>query len=158
LTKRGEDPQRHPDTGQLVTDGGADARRRSVGFTGARHDPRHRLDNGIHRRLVEIGAVHAEARDARVDEARVERFERGEVELPRSHGAGLHVLDEHVAASGELPEHVSCRFDTQVENHTALPSLLAQRRDRDVARAEGSVVILGGSDAGIRAPPDVTIG
>ena len=66
----------------------ADARRRPPGLAGDRHVAADRLDDEIERGIVLVFALGAEAGDRALDDARVDRRERGVVDLQPLQHAG----------------------------------------------------------------------
>ena len=76
LQQRDEDAHRAEDPGGEIGDRDADAHRTLAGQAGDRHQPAHALGDLIEAGPVAIGAVLAEAGDAGIDQARIDRPQR----------------------------------------------------------------------------------
>src|SRR3989442_1596850 len=66
-----------------------------------RHDPAHRLEQGIEAGALLVGAVGAEGGDGGVDELRIDRSQRLVVHPQALDDPGAHVLHHHVGVARE---------------------------------------------------------
>src|SRR5262249_52765752 len=72
LKQRHQDAERTEETGREIGDRDADPHRASTGLAGDGHEAAHALRDLVEAGPVAVGTVLAEARDAGVDEARIE--------------------------------------------------------------------------------------
>jgi hypothetical protein len=101
-----------------------------------RHDPAHGLQQRVEAGAVAVGAVGAERRDRRVDDARVEAPERGVVDAEPMHHARTHVLHHHVGAHGQAVHDGAAVGRLQVEGDGPLapvPAVEARQLAEGVA-------------------------
>ena len=81
-----------------IGDRDADAHRALARQAGDRHQPAHALRDLVEARPLAIGPVLAEARDAGVDEARVERLQALVIDAEPELHVGPVILDHDVGA------------------------------------------------------------
>ncbi|MGY3220527.1 hypothetical protein ACVIM5_001134 [Bradyrhizobium sp. USDA 4512] len=90
------------------------------GAPGHRHQAAHALRDLIEARPLVIGAVLAEAGDAAIDDARVDRGEALIVDAELLLHVGAEILDHDVGLGGEALEHGEPALVFQVQRHGPL--------------------------------------
>jgi hypothetical protein len=135
MAQRRQDRGHGVHAGEQVGDGDADLLRpaagRVVGDLGARragdaHQPAHALDRVVVAGAVAVRAGLAEAGDRAVDQARVEREQRGRVEAVAGHVADLEVLDQDIRAHRHRPHQRRAFGRGQVDRDRALVAVGAE--------------------------------
>jgi hypothetical protein len=102
LSKASTIPVRQQEAGRGVIDRDADAHRALPGQPGDRHQPAHTLGDLVHASAPGIGPVLAKARDAAVDDARVDLAHRLIIDAEPVLHVGFVVLDDDIGALGKL--------------------------------------------------------
>ena len=110
-------------------------------MTGDRHQPAHALGDLVDTGPAGIGAVLAEARDAAVDDARVDLSDRLVVDAEPVLDVGAVVLDDNVGALGKLEEDRKPLLALQVQRHRPLVAVQVLEIEA-VAPAAGGVDLL----------------
>src|SRR5215467_2315151 len=87
-----------------VVDRDADAYRTLPGVPGDRHQPAHALGDLVDTGAPGVGPVLTEARNAAIDDARVDLFDRLVIDTESVLHVGFVVLDDDVGALSELKE------------------------------------------------------
>ena len=80
-----------------------------VGEAGDRHQPGDGLDHEVVARPLGVGAGRPVAADRQVDEAAIERLERGVGEAQPLEAADPEVLDQDVGAADQAPQDLAHR-------------------------------------------------
>ncbi len=143
--ERAEDADRAEQPGQDVRDRHADLARMAavgVGEAGDRHEARLGLEHEVVAGAVGPGPGRAVAADAEVDERRVDLGQGRVVEAEPVEPADAEVLDEHVGAPQEAPQHGRAVGCLEVEPDRALVAV-----DREVVRGGPGIVRPGQSRA-----------
>ena len=96
LEQRDQDALRQEDAGAEVGDRNADAHRSLPGDAGDRHQAAHALGDLVDARAVPVRPALPEARDAAVDQARVDRAQALVVDAEAPLDVGAVVLDDDV--------------------------------------------------------------
>ena len=105
---------------QQIRDRNTDAHRALPRQAGDRHQPAHALRDLVEARPVGVGPVLAEARNARIDEARIDRGERRVVDAEPLLHVGAVVLHHDVGLRGHLLQHRDAFGRLQVQRDRAL--------------------------------------
>ncbi len=103
-----------------IGDRDADPHRPLAGQAGDRHEPAHALRDLIEAGTAAIGTVLAEAGDAAIDDARIDRAQRLVVDAEAMLDVGAVVLDQHVGLRRHAPQDLLARLLLQVEGQAAL--------------------------------------
>src|SRR6516225_659376 len=98
-----------------------------------RHQARARLQQRIETGLVVLGAAIAETVDRHIDEARIDRRERGVVEPEAAHPSRPQVLDHDVGAAHEAVNYLAPLAGGEVEREPALALVPAEEAEAEVA-------------------------
>ena len=138
LEQRHQDAVRQEHAGGEVGHGDADAHRALARQASDRHQPAEALGDLIVTGAIAIGAALAEARDAGVDDPRVDRAERLVVDAEAVLDVGPEVLDDDVGPGGELLEDLDAARVLEVERHRALVAVQVL----EVELVAGEVVLL----------------
>jgi len=93
-------------------DAGAD--RALAGKAGHRHDAAHALRDLVDRGPRSVGTVLAEAGNAAIDDARIARLYRFEIDAEALGDAGPHVLDDDVGLLGKPHQNLAALVGLQV--------------------------------------------
>jgi len=139
LEQRGLDPlalardlafeQRHQDAlgaedaGGQIGDRDADPHRAAAGFPGDRHQPAQPLRHLVEARPVAIGPVLAEARDAGIDQARIDRAHGFVIDAEPRLDVGPEILDQHIGLGHQPLQHGDAVRMLEVERQAALVAL-----------------------------------
>ena len=99
------------------------AARQVVALAGDAHDAAHGLRDQVVAGAGRIGPRLAEARDRAIDEARIERRERGIVETVLGEAAHLVVFDKDIGAFSEPPGHRLALGRGKIEGDRAFPPI-----------------------------------
>src|SRR2546421_255156 len=122
LTSRASHSRRYmcwPEAGH----GNADTHRTLAGQAGDGHQAAQPLRDLVVAGTVTVRTALAEARDARVDDARVDRAERLVVDAEPVLDVGTEVLDHHVGLGGQLLEDLDPLGVLEVERDRALVAM-----------------------------------
>ena len=92
------------DAGENVGHGDADLLRLAVRLSGDAHQAGHALDDEVIAGAMRIGAGLAEAGDRAIDQARVERGERGIVQPVFRKAPDLEILDHHIGVGHQATD------------------------------------------------------
>ena len=106
-----------------VGDGDADAHRSLARQPGDRHQAAHALRDLVEARPIAVGTVLAEARQAHIDEARIDLAQRLVVEAEPVLHVGPVVLDQHVGAGRQLLQDGDAVGRLEVERDAALVAM-----------------------------------
>jgi hypothetical protein len=120
LEQRHGHPIGREDAAAEVGDRDADAKRAVARDAGDRHQPAHALRDLVESGPARVGAGLAEARDARVDQARIDLRERLVVDAEAVLHVGTEVLQQHVGLLDQLLQHRDALRLLQVERDRAL--------------------------------------
>src|SRR5262249_33034427 len=123
LAQRGEDADAGEVAGEQVADRDADPEGPGRLGAGDRHQARHALDDLVVARPVGVGPGLAEARDAGVDQPRVQGGQVLVVDAEPLLHAGPEVLDEDVGARNEPEQNVVAFRPREVEQDALLTSM-----------------------------------
>jgi hypothetical protein len=104
--ERDQDAHRGEDAGREVGDRDADAHRPLPRQPGDRHEAAHALGDLVEARPVAVGAALAEPGDAGIDQARVDRLERGIVDAEPLLDVGAEILDHDIGIAHQLPKNL----------------------------------------------------
>ena len=106
----------------VVGDGDAQVLRRSA-VALKRHHSRHRLQQRIEARSIDVGPARAERGHGAIHEARVDLRQPGVAEAETIRDAGAHVLEEHVAGAHELLDHGDAVGRLEIQGHGLLAAV-----------------------------------
>ena len=123
LVERHQDAHGGERAGREIGERGADPHRPAPGLAGHRHQSRHALRDLIDTGPAAIGAVLPEARDARVDEPRIDGTKRVVVDAQARLHVGAVVLDDHVGLRDHAPQHAQPVGTLEIERHAALVAM-----------------------------------
>ena len=135
-----QDAERAEQPARQVGDGNADPHRPAAGLAGDRHQAAHALGDLIEARTLAVGPVLAEARDAGVDQPRVDLAQRRIVDAEPLFHVRPEVLDHHVGLGGQPAQHGNAARRLQVERDAALVAVQVLEV-RSVPRATQSVAL-----------------
>src|SRR5918999_260767 len=116
----GEDSEGAEEASREVSDGDAALRGGASRLSGDAHHAGHALGDQVVAGTRGIGSGLPEAGDARVDDARVDLFERLVVYAELLGHAGAKVLDDHVRPADEAVEDLARPILLEVERHALL--------------------------------------
>src|SRR6185312_10595911 len=120
LDQREENALRRENTSAQIGDGNARAHRALTGQARHRHDAAHALRDLVEARPLAIGPVLAEARNAGIDEARIDRAQRLVIDAEPVLHVGPVVLDHDVGLCHQLLEDGDALLRFEVERDGAL--------------------------------------
>src|SRR5712672_2514606 len=120
LQERGENTHRAGQSGRQVGDRDADPHRPLAGQAGDRHQPAHALGDLVEARPRRIGAALAEARDAAIDDARIDLAQILVVDAEPLLHVRPEILHHHVVLLDQPPEHREPLGRLQVQRDAAL--------------------------------------
>ncbi len=86
---------------------------------GDRHQPAHALRDLIEARTLVIGAILAEAGNAAIDDARIDRAQAFIVDAEPGLDVGTKILDHDVGLFHKPPKHFKTFLVLQIERHRA---------------------------------------
>ncbi|MNF69735.1 hypothetical protein D3C84_516250 [compost metagenome] len=128
------------DAGAQVAQGFAAAGRAGFGEAGHAHQAGHGLGDYVVRGAFRQRPVLAEAGDAGVDQPRVVRFQRLEVDAQALGHAGAEVFDDHVRVRHQLIEALQVGGCLEVQLHATLATIDQAEVDALAIVAEGAQV------------------
>ena len=123
LQQRHQDAHRAEDAGGQVGHRDADAHRALAGQAGDRHQPAHALRDLVEAGTLAIRPVLAEARDAGIDQPRIDRSQRRIVDAEAELHVGAIVLHQHVGALHQALQDRHAVGRLQIERHAALVAM-----------------------------------
>ena len=141
LEQRRHDAERAEQSRRQIGDRNADAHRALAGQAGDRHQPAHALRDLVEARPVLVGPVLAEARDAAVDDARIDLLQVLVVDAEPALHVGAEVLDHDVGLLHHLEERGAAFLGLQVERHAPLVAVQVLEVGA-LARTAGGVAAL----------------
>ena len=107
--------------------------RRLAGMAGDAHHPGHRLRDQIEARALRPRPGLAEARDAGIDQARIDRGQRRVIDAEPLGDAGAVILDQDVGGLDQAVEHLACRLALQIEREAALVAVQVEEAEAVIA-------------------------
>ena len=116
----GEDGVEREQAAAKVGDGHAGADGRLAAMAGDGDDAGHRLRHQVEARPIRPGTRLAETRNARIDQARLDRLQRVVADPKSRDAAGAIVLDDDVRAPDQLVERLAPGSILEIEGYAAL--------------------------------------
>ena len=123
LEQRNEDPHRAEDSCRHIRDRNTDTHRALTLQPRDRHQPAHPLRDLIESRPIGIRAGLAEARDTRIDEARIDHTQGLVIDPEPMLHVGAVVLDDHVGALDEALENLAPFRRFEIERQATLVAM-----------------------------------